>query len=107
MPVIPTRGNQILVETAESLAKDKAKTQKYNPAAALCGWVWTRVNVWEDFGEPLSKFRDGDLSVDVEAPMVHFQKYDRLKGVQNILCPGEHLQFKTLDVNLHKVQASK
>lgn len=48
MAVIPTRGNQILVETYESLAKDRAKTDKYNPAAALCGWVWTKVSVWED-----------------------------------------------------------
>lgn len=47
MSVMPTRGQSILVETAESLATDKSKLSV--PAAAqLCGWISTKVNIWED-----------------------------------------------------------
>lgn len=49
MPVMPTRGQSILVETPESLAADRKYFQKpYEKASALCGWVWTKVNIWED-----------------------------------------------------------
>jgi hypothetical protein len=48
MAFMPTRGQSILVETAESLQNDKEKMSAYSPAAALCGWVWTKVNIWED-----------------------------------------------------------
>lgn len=48
MAFMPTRGQQIIVETAESLQSDKDKMQGYNAGAALCGWVWTKVNIWED-----------------------------------------------------------
>jgi len=45
---MPTRGQSILVDTPESLAQDKEKMGNYSPAAALCGWVYSKVNVWED-----------------------------------------------------------
>src|SRR5271165_1073812 len=48
MPVMPTRGQSILVETSESLAKDRSYFDKSDKGAALCGWVYTKVNVWED-----------------------------------------------------------
>jgi hypothetical protein len=48
MSVMPTRGQSIIVETAESLAQDRAKIQSVSKGAALCGWIWTRVNTWED-----------------------------------------------------------
>ncbi len=48
MPVMPTRGQQILVETPETLAKDKEKMGAYSPAAALCGWIYSKVSIWED-----------------------------------------------------------
>lgn len=47
MSVMPTRGQSILVETAESLSKD-SKYNKSNPGAELAGWIQTRVNIWED-----------------------------------------------------------
>lgn len=48
MSIMPTRGQSILVDTAESIRNDVAKMSQYSPAAALCGWVWTKVNIWED-----------------------------------------------------------
>ena len=48
MAMMPTRGQSILVETPESLRNDKEKMGAYSPAAALCGWVYSKVNVWED-----------------------------------------------------------
>jgi hypothetical protein len=48
MALLPTRGQSILVETSESLASDAEKMSSYSPASALCGWVWTKVNIWED-----------------------------------------------------------
>jgi len=49
MPVMPTRGQSILVETPETIRAEQAKRSSvYNPAAALCGWIWTKVNIWED-----------------------------------------------------------
>lgn len=49
MALMPTRGQSIIVETQESLQADQDKINKdYNAGASLCGWVWTKVNVWED-----------------------------------------------------------
>lgn len=48
MSVIPTRGQSILVETPESLAAEKRKIMPYQPAADLCGWITSKVNIWED-----------------------------------------------------------
>ena len=48
MAVMPTRGQSILVETPESLAADRKKITAYQPAAALCGWITSKVNIWED-----------------------------------------------------------
>lgn len=48
MSVMPTRGQSILVETAESLAADRSKTIQVSDAAMLCGWISTKVNIWED-----------------------------------------------------------
>jgi hypothetical protein len=49
MPVMPTRGNSILVETPESLAADRRYfSQPYQKAAALCGWIYSKVTIWED-----------------------------------------------------------
>jgi hypothetical protein len=48
MSVMPTRGQSIIVETAESLAQDQARYQSVNPGAALCGWITSKVNIWED-----------------------------------------------------------
>lgn len=48
MPIMPTRGQSILVETPESLASDQRKLDKNNPSAALCGWIMSKVNIWED-----------------------------------------------------------
>jgi hypothetical protein len=49
MSVFPTRGQSILVETPESLAADRKYFDKpYEKASSLCGWVFQRVNIWED-----------------------------------------------------------
>jgi len=48
MSVMPTRGQSIIVETSESLARDQAKIQSISKGAALCGWIYTRINTWED-----------------------------------------------------------
>jgi hypothetical protein len=49
MPVMPTRGQSILVETPETIRAEQSKrSSAYDPAAALCGWIWTKVNIWED-----------------------------------------------------------
>lgn len=47
MAVTPTRGNSILVETAESLRADAAKETRLN-GSELTSWIMQRVNVWED-----------------------------------------------------------
>jgi hypothetical protein len=47
MSVMPTSGQSILVETAESLAADQAR-KEVSPSGALVGWIGQKVNVWED-----------------------------------------------------------
>jgi hypothetical protein len=44
---MPTRGQSILVETPESLAGDRPYGL-YEPAGALCGWIYSKVTIWED-----------------------------------------------------------
>ena len=47
MSVMPTRGQSIIVETAESLDADRRKLTQ--PASSqLCGWISSKVNIWED-----------------------------------------------------------
>jgi hypothetical protein len=48
MALMPTRGQQIIVETSESLQADVDRLSSYNTGSALCSWVWTKVNIWED-----------------------------------------------------------
>ncbi len=48
MALLPTRGQSIIVETAESLRNDAEKMSSYSPAASLCGWIYSKVNIWED-----------------------------------------------------------
>ena len=44
----PTRGQSIIVETPESIANDRAKYGSPSPAQELVGWVYNKVNTWED-----------------------------------------------------------
>lgn len=48
MTVMPTRGQSILVETPESLDAERAKVIQAGTASRLCGWISTKVNIWED-----------------------------------------------------------
>jgi hypothetical protein len=47
MSVTPSRGQSIIVETAESLRADAAKETRYQ-GSELVGWITSRVNIWED-----------------------------------------------------------
>src|ERR1700761_5588388 len=45
----PTRGQSIIVETPESLQAERAKySPQVDAAQELCGWIYNKVNTWED-----------------------------------------------------------
>lgn len=44
----PTRGQSIIVETAESIQNDQKKYGPPSSAQELVGWVYNKVNTWED-----------------------------------------------------------
>lgn len=48
MSVMPQRSQSIIVETPESLDAERKKQPEQPASAQLCGWVSTKVNIWED-----------------------------------------------------------
>ena len=66
-----------------------------------------RINAWKNPHQAISEFWDRHVPIDVQTPVVHFQKDNRLKGFQCLSGPFEHLQLKTFHVNFQKIQTIK